>query len=460
MRVTISFFLLLLFYSCRKEGFTTSPEAFLRVEVDTLRFDTVFTTTGSITQRFKFFNDNSKGIHVSSIQLKGGQASPFKINVNGAIGPAVTGFDIASDDSAYVFVSVTVNPATGSLPFVIRDSIEINYNGNKKLIQLQAYGQNAHFFRARTLTASEVWSNDLPYVILGGLEIEKGVKLLINKGCKIYFHADAPLIVKGTLEVLGLKGEKEKVLFTGDRLDEPYKDFPASWPGIYFLNSSKDNIINYSQINNAYQAIVVQAPSTNSNPKLQLSQTAVNNALDAGILGVNTSIKAQNLLVSNCGKNLVLVNGGDYSFTHCTVASFSSILMRHKEALLLLSNFLNSTPPNALTANFRNCIFWGDTSARLENEIIILRNGGVSNVVFDHVLWNEKTPPANVTNVFVAKTGYPRFDSINPAKNFYDFRLKDGSPAINAGTNTLVTSDLDGKVRPVGLPDLGGYEKQ
>jgi hypothetical protein len=56
--------------------------------------------------------------------------------------------------------------------------------------------------------------------------------------------------------------------------------------------------------------------------------------------------------------------------------------------------------------------------------------------------------------------GYPQFDSINTAKNFYDFRLKDTSPAINAGTNSLVTSDLDGKVRPIGLPDLGTYEKQ
>jgi hypothetical protein len=460
VRITALFLFLLLFYSCRKESFTSDPNALLRVEADTLHFDTVFSATGSITQRVKFFNENSKGIHVSSILLKGGQSSPFKINVNGAPGPLINGMDIAADDSAYVFVSVTVNPTATNLPFLIQDSIEINYNGNKKMMQLQAYGQNAHFYKDKTLTASAVWNNDLPYVILGGLEIEAGVKLLINKGCKIYFHSNAALVVKGTLEVLGAKGENEKVLFTGDRLDDPYKDFPASWPGIYFLNTSKDNVINYATISNAYQAVVVQAPSVNNNPKLQLSQTVVTNAFDAGILGVNTSIKAQNLLVSNCGKNLVLVNGGEYSFTHCTIASFSSILLRHKDPLLLLSNFLNNAPPNALNANFKNTIIWGDTAARVEHEIVVSRNGGVSNVVFDHVLWNEKTNPVNVTNVFAAKTGYPQFDSISPAKNFYDFRLKDSSPAINAGTNTLVTSDLDGKVRPVGLPDLGSYEEQ
>lgn len=342
MRITAPFLFLLLFYSCRKESFTSDPGAALRVEADTIRFDTVFTATGSITQSFKFFNENSKGIHVSSIHLKGGSGSPFRINVNGATGPMVTDIDIAADDSAYVFVSVTVNPTAANLPFLIRDSIEIIYNGNKKLIQLEAYGQNANFFRARKLIVSEIWNNELPYVIMGGLEVDEGVKLLINKGCRIYFHSNAALVVKGTLEVQGSKEEKGSVLFTGDRLDDPYRNFPASWPGIYFLTTSKDNIINYSTISNAYQAVVVQAPSVNSNPKLQLSQTVVTNAFDAGILGVNTSIKAQNLLVSNCGKNLVLVNGGDYSFIHCTVASFSSILMRHKDPLLFLSNFLIS----------------------------------------------------------------------------------------------------------------------
>jgi hypothetical protein len=205
---------------------------------------------------------------------------------------------------------------------------------------------------------------------------------------------------------------------------------------------------------------VVQGPTVNSNPKLQISEAIIDNAFDAGLLGVNTSIQARNLLVSNCGKNLVLVNGGDYQFLHCTVTSFSNNFMRHKDPILLLSNYLNDNPPNALLANFKNCILWGDTNSLVKNEVVVEKKGGLSNVVFDHVLWNEKTTPANVNTVIVVKNAYPQFDSINTTKNFYDFRLKETSPAINAGTITSVTSDLDGKPRLVGLPDLGCYEKQ
>lgn len=50
------------------------------------------------------------------------------------------------------------------------------------------------------------------------------------------------------------------------------------------------------------------------------------------------------------------------------------------------------------------------------------------------------------------------FDSTDGSKNYYSFRLKAGSPAINKGTNAGVLTDLDGKPRPVGLPDLGCFE--
>jgi hypothetical protein len=54
----------------------------------------------------------------------------------------------------------------------------------------------------------------------------------------------------------------------------------------------------------------------------------------------------------------------------------------------------------------------------------------------------------------------PLFDSIQSSRNYYNFRLKSGSPAINSGIATGLTTDLDGRPRSVGLPDLGCYEKQ
>ena len=70
-------FCTILFASCKKESFTNSADAFLQTSVDTLHFDTVFTTVGSTTQFFKIINTNNKGIHISSVRLMGGANSFF-----------------------------------------------------------------------------------------------------------------------------------------------------------------------------------------------------------------------------------------------------------------------------------------------------------------------------------------------------------------------------------------------
>jgi hypothetical protein len=450
--------LILLFFACKKESFTNNSSAVLRTSVDTLHFDTVFTTTGSTSQFIKIINDNNKGIHISSVKLAGGASSPFKINVDGIPGPQVSNADVLAEDSIYIYVTVSINPTAANLPFIVRDSIEINYNGNKKFVQLDAYGRNAHFFRNRKITSFEIWNNDLPYVILGGLTIDTNATLSINKGCKIYSHADAPFIVNGTLWVNGEKEDSSRVVFTGDRLDEPYKNFPASYPGIIFTDVSKNNILNYTIIKNAYQGIVVTNPSAGI--KLSLNETIIDNAYDAGLLGVNTSITARNLLVSNCGKNILLVAGGNYNFSHCTAATISSNFVQHKEPILVLSNYLNNTAVD-LNAVFRNCIFWGEDNGIVDDEVVVLKKGNTAfNVTFDQVLWRIKTNPANSTINGALNKQKPQFDSVNTSQKIYSFRLKEGSPALNKGGNAGVTVDLDGNLRPVGLPDLGAYEKQ
>jgi hypothetical protein len=112
-----------------------------------------------------------------------------------------------------------------------------------------------------------------------------------------------------------------------------------------------------------------------------------------------------------------------------------------------------------LQAVFRNCIFWGE-GGLVENEVVVNREGSNPfSVNFDYTLWKVKTAPANVTLNQVINDQPPLFDSVNVSERYYDFRLKEFSPAINAGTATPLVIDLDGKSRPVGLPDLGCFEK-
>ncbi|HEV7620086.1 MAG TPA: hypothetical protein VGO09_00055, partial [Flavisolibacter sp.] len=279
LRILVFLFFVFIF-SCKKASFTYSADAFLQTSVDTLHFNTIFTSSGSVSQFIKIINSNSRGIHISSIKLAGGNNSPFRINISGIKGPDAYNIDIAANDSAYIFVTASINPGLINVPFIVRDSIELVYNGNNKFIQLDALGQNAHFLKNKIVTVNETWNNDLPYVILGKLTIADNAILTINNGCHIYFHADAPFIINGSLQVLG--NDSSRVIFTGDRLDEPYSNYPASYPGLIFTTTSKNNILNYAIIKNAYQAIVV-ADAVSSANKLTLNETIIDNAYDAGI---------------------------------------------------------------------------------------------------------------------------------------------------------------------------------
>lgn len=454
----------IMLFSCKKQDFTYSRDALLRTDVDTLHYDTVFTTAGSVSQVFKIFNDNAKAIRVSQVRLAGGQASSFKINVDGTPGPTVENLEIAAQDSAYIFVTVSIDPNTAHLPFVVRDSIEMRYNGNTQWLQLDAYGQNAHFLKNKTISADETWNNDLPYVILGRLEVAANATLSINQGCKILMHADAPFIINGSLQVKGDRYDSTRVLFSGDRLDEPYRNFPASYPGLVFTASSRNNQIRYAMIRNAYQGIV--ATESDGTVKLRLEETVIDNAYDAGLLGVHTSIDARNLLISNCGKDLLLVKGGSYNFTHCTIAAYSNNEVPHKEPVLLASNYLNldnNLTTGDLNAHFENCIFWGQSGGLVKNEILLARQGNTAfNVSFHNVLWPLTQKPDQATSVTgtVINNQDPQFVHIDIGNRQYDFHLGDHSPAKDRGSDAGVTMDLDGNPRPVGLPDLGAYEKQ
>ncbi len=453
----------LLTISCKKDSFITSEFARLTITADTLKYDTVFTTTGSITKSFKIINENDQKLRLGKVKLMGGSASAYKMNVDGMATIEVNNLEIDANDSIYVFVSVTVDPNASNLPFIVSDSILVNYNGNNRYVQLQAYGQNANFLSNRVITGNVVWTNNLPYVILGSLRIDTTATLTIQPGCNIYAHANAPIIVDGTLIVNGTRANN--VVFTGDRLDDGYKDLPASWPGIYFRGQSKNNVLTYAVVKNAYQAIVTEKPSINANPKVILHQCIVDNAYDAGIYAVNSSLTAYNSLISNCGSNIILSYGGIYNFTHCTIAAYSTNYLNHKNPVLNVNNFSNLTGTTFtadLNAVFRNNIFWGD-GGLVENEITVNKQGANPFiVVFEKNIYKVVTDPANSSLLNNIKNVDPSFDSIDVSKRIFDFRVTKNpmAPGINTGVLTGFLKDLDNNNRNVGIPDIGCYEKQ
>jgi hypothetical protein len=460
MNRLIFIFLVALFaMSCRKSSFITSKDAAVAFSADTLFFDTVFVTTGSVTQSVKIINLNSQKLRLTDVRLMGGVQSYFGINIDGSPGPEQDNIDIDAGDSLYIFVAVQINPNSANLPFIVSDSIQVAFNGNQQYIQLQAWGQNANFLRNQVLTGNTVWGTTLPYVIQGGLQIDTGATLTIPAGCKVYFHADAPLLVDGSLQVTGT--DSLRVLFTGDRLDVPYNGYPGSWPGIYFRGTSNNDLLQYAMVENADEAVVVSAAPAGSAPKVVLQQCIVNNSYDAGILGLNGSIQAVNCLISNCGQNLVLGGGGYYNFSQCTAASFSNTYIAHTQPVLAVSDEIAygaSIFTGAVQANFVNCIFWGNYG-NVPDEVIVSQQTSNSFVVeFGNCLWKVQDLPTNVTTANMILNEDPLFDSVNTATNYYDFHLQANSPAIGAGAAAGVMVDLDGRVRPAVGPDLGCYQ--
>jgi hypothetical protein len=205
---------------------------------------------------------------------------------------------------------------------------------------------------------------------------------------------------------------------------------------------------------------VVDAPATNTNPKLILKQCIIDNALDAGLLFTNTKVVAENCLVSNCGSAIDASYGGVYSFIHCTIASYSNNYVLHKKPSVFLTDANGNNQTNGLNTLLQNCIVYGDAGF-VQNEIETKKVGSNFAVNIDHCLYRAAADPTNATINVSIKNIDPSFDSVDNSRRFYDFRITKNATAagINKGVATFLQKDLDDKNRNVGLPDIGAYEK-
>jgi hypothetical protein len=396
----------------------------------------------------------------------GGNSSAFRININGLASSNASDIELDANDSMYVFVTANINPQTGSLPFLVSDSIQFVWNGNESFVQLQAFGQNAHFLRRKKIEQDTTWQNDLPIVLLDSCIVRPGKTLTIKEGTHIYVHANSPLIVEGTLIIQGQKNNE--VIFRGDRLDEYYKDIPGSWPGIEITGQSHDNVIKFAVIQNAQIGLRLhENTNMGTNPVMSLYQSIIDNALSAGVFCTNSSMHVDNSLISNCGQGVVIEKGGDYQLDHCTLVSYSTTYQFHNKPVLSVSNagFENNLNVTAnLHALLQNCLIWGDGGIG-NNEVALLKdNASVFDVQFNHCLYRSDETLNDATLNNCIQNQEPIFDSLDFNKNYFDFRTTNdaSSPNIDAGTSSSnFPNDLDDLPRVVGIAaDMGCYERQ
>ncbi len=213
------------FFSCKKDNFTTSAADKLSFSTDTLTFDTVFTTLGTTTLYFTVHNPHNQKINISDIHLAGGQQSLFRLNIDGQPVNSMSNVEIPANDSIYIFVAATIDPNDENNPYVLYDSVLFETNGNFQSVTLQAWGQNANFIYGEVV-GTQIWTPEKPYVIIHSILVDSDEVLTIQPGCRIYMHADSRFYVQGTLKVMGQVNDS--VIFRGDRLESYYVDDPAT----------------------------------------------------------------------------------------------------------------------------------------------------------------------------------------------------------------------------------------
>lgn len=464
--------LLILVSACRKEDkINTSENVSLAFSADTIIFDTVFSTIGSITKNIRIYNPSSERISISSIKLANGVDSRYAINIDGQSGTQFTNVEIAGNDSIYLFARVTIDPNDATLPFIVTDSIVFETNGNIQDVDLVAWGQNARFIlwdtdrpnlpKYKIVAGTGVdttWTNDLPIVVYGYAVVDSTGSLTIEAGTKVHFHQGSGLWIYkgGSLKVLGTM--EEPVYFQSDRLDGFYQYLPGQWDRIWINEGAVDNVINYAVIRNGFIGLQVETLQEYMGNQLNLSNTIIENMSGAGILSRFYVIAAQNCVITNCGQYaLALTLGGAYDFRHTTIGNYWRYGIRTTPAVYLNNYYVDAGFQSVtfpMNVNFANSILYGN---QREEVVIDTENEAEVQITFDHCLMKTEIDIANNGMFFNSlRNEDPLF--ANQSENI--LQLDSLSPARNIGSiETALTAPTDIRgVSRTESPDLGAYE--
>jgi len=497
-KISLFSLLILILFSCRKdEDFVDSSSATLRFSTDSVHFGTVFTTVGTVTKNIRVYNPFSDRIKISSIRLKGGKSSGFRINVDGVPGDLHTDVEIAGKDSMYIFIEATLDTNNQNTTLTVFDEIEFVTNGNFQSIILEAIGQDAHFItptsfnrnlpdftclRSASCTSGTwctgpcsddvppvniTWTNDKPYVIYGFLAIDSGDVLNIEKGCRIYFHQGGGMWVYrgGTLKVNGTKDEP--VTFLGDRLEPAYENRPGQWDRIW-INEGGQNEIHHAIIRNGFIGIQAEVlpfddPPYNDPSSLQITNTVIDNCSGFGMLSAIYNVSAENLIITNSGQyNMAIRGAGDYDFVHCTFSNYFNLAARETPSFFVQNSYITANSTQVIgvpEVSLYNSIVYGDLQNEFSTEII---NGGSIDLDFRSSILK--------TTQSTSDTSQFKDMIINPSNSIFldplngNVKLFETSIARNKGKINFanqVPLDIEGNSRTAdGQPDLGAYEYQ
>lgn len=448
--------------ACISDDFTTSPSVRLRFSTDTVSFDTVFTDIGTPTARLKVYNPEKKSVNISSIRFRDAD-SPFTLNVDGVSGYDFSNVEIRGGDSIFIFIECYLPENGDARPFRVSDELLFSLNGNEQKVTVEAYGQNVTRLRNAVVERDMTLTADRPYVVFDSLTVRPGATLRIEPGARVLFHDKAALVVEGTLEAVGAPGKM--IDMRGDRLDNVLPDvgydiLSGQWRGVRFAPGSFGNRMEYVDLRSTSEGVRIDSTANTDRQKLTLVNSWLHNSESTVLSSKYAKVDAYGCVFSEAADAVVSLTGGRHSFSQCTLANYYLFSVISQPLLSLFHLLPEEAAQNSLPlmeASFDNCIIYGLASdintGNLEGANVFLRHtllksAGNNDDNFLDCLWDTD----------------PMFETIRE-DYYFNYRLKEDSPAIGAGDPALVAPgtlrDMDGTERMPGgrRPALGAYAK-
>jgi len=499
----------MLWSSCRKDFEFSPSTGSLQFSKDTVYLDTVFTNIGSSTYNLKVYNKSDDDISIPAVRLALGETSNYRLSVDGIAGKSFNNIEVLAKDSLFIFIESTIDINNFTNPngtYLYTDQIEFDAGSNLQKVELVTLVQDAVFIypdrdnttkvvetltldiggelvetelQGRELLPTELtFTKEKPFVIYGFATVPNGETLTIEAGSRIHFHENSGIIVSNgaSINVNGAYSNdrdllENEVIFEGDRLEPGFSQVPGQWGTIWLLDGSVDNTINYATIKNSTIGVLSDGNPDEANDKLTITNTQIYNSSSFGVLGRNTSISGENVVINNSGlSSFAGTLGGKYNFTHSTIVNYWDNGFRQFPAVLLNNFVLDednvATIADLTEANFNNCIIYGN-----DNPEILLDEIEDASVVFNFKFTNclirFEDNSNNFTGVNYDFNDTAKYEGniFNEDPNFKDVEFNeliigDDSAANGQGLSSFATQipfDIL-NVNRTSLPDLGAYQ--
>ena len=438
-----------LFGCSDNDSFTTSPTATLSFSTDSVIMDTIFSTVGSRTYNFWVYNRSRDGLRLTSVRLRQGNQTGFRVNVDGAyldnaLGSVVTDLEVRKGDSIRVFVELTAPENRQPEPQIIEDELVFQLeSGVQQRVCLRGWAWDALLLRDLVVSRDSLIQSQKPIVIYGGLRVDSAATLTI-RNTTLYFHDQAGIDVYGTLLTDG-------AVLRGDRLDHmfdylTYDRVSGQWRGVTIHSSSFGNQIIDSEIRNACDGLVCDSAAFLGPDvqRLYMERSIIHNCKGAGLLAYNSYVGLSRCQFTNTLGDCVAVYGGAAVIDRCTLAQFYP-LSADRGAALRFANYRGdwSYPLEAL--QMTGCIVTGYADDVVMGEA----RDGDSTTLFNYYFENSllRTPAVEDDTVrFVNIHWETRKDSVQGKQHFklidednliYDFHLDSLSTAQGLGCYDL-----------------------